>query len=133
MCKSTWLPARPAKIVWTKLPDAPRWCTRGWIFWRPGRWNSRAHTQAAYKRFVHNTQFVKQQKETKQTMITRRPLWTALAILAVLTLVFTLTPARAWASDFLGLFRVQKVQVVTFDPAAMEDAKCSPWIERRGD
>ena len=92
-------------------------------FLAPGLLEQPRSSQAAYKRFVHNTQFVKQQKETKQTMITRRPLWTALAILAVLTLVFTLTPARAWASDFLGLFRVQKVQVVTFDPAAMEDAK----------
>ncbi len=55
-------------------------------------------------------------------MSTRRPLWTALAILAVLVLVFTLTPASAWASDFLGLFRVQRIQVITFDPDAAENA-----------
>lgn len=63
------------------------------------------------------------EKELKQTMFTRRPLWTALAIIAALALIFTLTPANAWASSFLGLFRVQKVQVVTFDPSAAENAR----------
>lgn len=56
-------------------------------------------------------------------MRTKRPLWTALAVLVVLVLVFTLTPASAWANSFLGLFRVQKVQVITFDPAAAANAR----------
>jgi anti-sigma factor RsiW len=88
----------------------------------PGPLEQPRSTQAAYTRFAHNSQLMKEQKELKQTMSTRRPLWTALAILAVLVLVFTLTPASAWASDFLGLFRVQRIQVVAFDRNAAENA-----------
>ncbi len=85
--------------------------------------------QAAYARVTSSERFnplsqqTKRQKEFNKTMFTRRPLWAALAIIAVLALVFTLTPANAWASSFLGLFRVQKVQVVTFDPAAAQNAQ----------
>jgi hypothetical protein len=78
---------------------------------------------AANERFTNSSPLTKQRKEFNQTMFTRRPLWTALAMIAVLALIFTLTPASAWASSFLGLFRVQKVQVVTFDPAAAENAR----------
>lgn len=90
-------------------------------FLAPGMLEQPRSTQTAYKRFANNLH-QKQKKETIPTMLKRRPLWTALAIFAVLTLIFTLTPASAWASDLLGLFRVQKVQVVTIDPAAAENA-----------
>lgn len=79
--------------------------------------------KVAYKRFTSNSRLMKEQKESIKNMFTRRPLWTALAVIAVLALVFTITPANAWASGLLGLFRVQKVQVVTFDPAAAENAR----------
>lgn len=56
-------------------------------------------------------------------MFTKRSFWTALSAIAVLTLIFTITPARAWASSFLSLFRVENVQVVTFDPDAVANAR----------
>lgn len=58
-------------------------------------------------------------------MFTRRPLWTALAVIAILALSLTITPVRAWASSMLSLFRVQKITVVQFDPAAVEKAQNS--------
>ncbi len=75
----------------------------------------------AYRRFNQNQRNT-QQKELIQTMFTRRPLWTALAVIALVAIIFSVTPASAWANSFLGLFRVQKVQVVTFDPDAVENA-----------
>ncbi|RPJ52429.1 MAG: hypothetical protein EHM21_00185 [Chloroflexi bacterium] len=85
--------------------------------------------QAAYaqlassERFKQSTNQTIRQKELNKTMFTRRQLWTALALIAVLALVFSLTPASAWANSFLSLFRVQRVQVVTFDPDAAENAR----------
>lgn len=89
----------------------------------PGQHEHPRSSQLAYQRFIHNPRKNHSQKEKIQTMFTRRPVWTALAVIAVLALVFTVTPANAWASSFLGLFRVQKVQVVSFNPAAAENAR----------
>lgn len=81
----------------------------------------KANAQAAYRQFSTSNRMNLPKKETLTTMFTRRPVWTALTIIALLAVVFTLTPARAWAGDFLGLFRVEKVQVISFNPDAMED------------
>ena len=78
-------------------------------------------TQAAYRQFTNSNRINSTKKETLVTMFTRRPIWTALAIIALLAVVFTLTPASAWASDFLGLFRVERVQVISFNPEAMDN------------
>lgn len=56
-------------------------------------------------------------------MFRKRTLWIAISVVALLAIVFTLTPANALASSFLSLFRVQKVQVITFDTAAAETAR----------
>jgi hypothetical protein len=64
-------------------------------------------------------QITNQRKESRSMSI-KRPIWAALAVILALALVFTLTPASAWASSFLNLFRVQKVTVVSFDPAAVQ-------------
>jgi hypothetical protein len=53
-------------------------------------------------------------------MFKRKPFWTALAVIGVLAIALSLTPVRAWASDFLSLFRVEKIAVIQFDPAAAE-------------
>jgi len=95
----------------------------------PGPREQPRSPQAAYarltgsERFSHPSRLTNLQKEINQTMFKRRSLWTALTVIAVLALIFTLTPANAWASSFLGLFRVQKVQVITFDPNAVSDAR----------
>ena len=74
-------------------------------------------SQAFYQKMINS------KKETRSIMNTRRPLWTALAALIVLVLLFTLTPASAWANSFLSLFRVQKVAVVSFDPTAAQKSQ----------
>lgn len=88
----------------------------------PGTGDQARSTRAAYQRFTSSSHLATQRKESIKTMFTRRPLWAAIAVFAVLALVFTLTPARAWASSLLSLFRVQKVQVITFDPTTAENA-----------
>jgi hypothetical protein len=45
-----------------------------------------------------------------------RPLWATLAVAVILTAAISLPPVRAIANDFLGLFRVQQVSAVPFDP-----------------
>ena len=89
----------------------------------PGRIEQPQPSQLAYQRFMHNPHQDQTQKETIKPMFKRRTVWTALAVIAVIALVFTLTPANAWASSFLGLFRAQKVQVITFDAAAAQNAQ----------
>lgn len=42
--------------------------------------------------------------------------WVALAIVAILAASLSLPPVRAFADNFLGLFRIQQVSVVPFDP-----------------
>ena len=91
----------------------------------PGRVEQAQPSQLAYQRLMHNPHPYQTQKETITTMFKRRTVWAALAVIAVIAVVFTLTPANAWASSFLGLFRAQKVEVITFDPAAAENAQKS--------
>jgi hypothetical protein len=50
-----------------------------------------------------------------------RPAWIALAMIALLAVAFVFQPVRALAIDFLGLFRVQQVVVVPFNPANLPD------------
>jgi hypothetical protein len=85
----------------------------------PGPTEKVRSPQTAYSRFTRNPRFSNKQKESI-SMFTRRPIWTALAVITILALVFTLTPASAWASSFLGLFRVQNITVIQFDPEAMQ-------------
>lgn len=64
---------------------------------------------------------LKLRKEPKP-MIKRYPIWTALAVIAVVIVLFSFTPVQTWASSFLGLFRVEKITVIPFNPAAIEDS-----------
>lgn len=77
--------------------------------------------QAAFSRFTHRLHQTNSRKEFYPQMANRKPLWTALAVFIILALVFTMTPARTWASSFLGLFRVQNITVLEFDPKAAND------------
>ena len=83
--------------------------------------NERPRTAGqAYARFAFNKPSIQSQNMRENSMLRKKSLWTALAILTAFVLVFTITPARAWASTFLNLFRVQQVQVITFDPSAID-------------
>jgi hypothetical protein len=54
-----------------------------------------------------------------KSMITKRPVWAGLAAVLVLAGAFSLAPVRAWAGEFLGLFRVQQVQVLPIDTSQL--------------
>lgn len=45
-----------------------------------------------------------------------RPLWAGLAVVATLAIAFSFPQVRAAANSFLGLFRVQQIAIVQFDP-----------------
>jgi hypothetical protein len=48
-----------------------------------------------------------------------RPAWIGLAVVALLAISLAFAPVRAIAGSFLGLFRVQKIDVVQVDPNAI--------------
>jgi len=50
-----------------------------------------------------------------------RPLWTAAAMIVTLALALSFPAVRAWAGEFLGLFRVQKIAVVQVNPADLPE------------
>lgn len=45
----------------------------------------------------------------------RRPVWAGLTMVAVLAVAFSFAPVRAWAGEFLSLFRVQQIAVLPID------------------
>ena len=49
-----------------------------------------------------------------------RPLWAGLAVVAVLAIALSFPQVRAAANNFLGMFRVQQIAVVQFDPQTMQ-------------
>jgi hypothetical protein len=49
-----------------------------------------------------------------------RPLWVGVSVITALAVAFSFAPVRAWAADFLGLFRVQRIAVLEIDPANLE-------------
>jgi len=50
-----------------------------------------------------------------KSILGKRPVWASLVAVTVLATAFSLAPVQAWASEFLGLFRVQQVQVLPID------------------
>lgn len=67
--------------------------------------------------------FYKLQNRTKESYMknfTRKPAFAGLLILAAVLISLAFPPVRAFASDVLALFRVEQVQVVTYDPAYMQ-------------
>lgn len=52
----------------------------------------------------------------KSLWISHRLLWGSLAALLILAFLLSLEPVRAAAGEILGIFRVRKFAVVTFDP-----------------
>lgn len=60
----------------------------------------------------------KQQKEKVpmfKSIFSKRPVWAGISAVLVLAVAFSFAPVQAWASNFLGLFRVQQVQVLPID------------------
>ncbi len=76
--------------------------------------------RSAYARLFRKDNTIARKKENVQPMFTKRPFWVALTIIAVLAVALSITPVRAWASDVLSMFRVQRVTVIEFDPEAAQ-------------
>ena len=64
-------------------------------------------------------QIKRKQREEKVPMLksifSKRPVWAGLSAVLVLAVAFSFTPVQAWASEFLGLFRVHQIQVLPID------------------
>jgi hypothetical protein len=88
----------------------------------PGSAEEHRSPHLALSRFTSSTRKHNSRKENFQIMLTRKPLWTALAVIAILAIALSITPVRAWASDLLSLFRVEKITVIQFDPKAAKQA-----------
>jgi hypothetical protein len=54
-----------------------------------------------------------------------RPAWAVMVVAAALVAAFLFPPVRALANNFLGLFRVQKVAVLSLDPQQLEASSLS--------
>lgn len=65
-------------------------------------------------------QFYRRKKEPSMKNIFRRPVWAAAALVAMIAVAMAFPPVRALAGSFLGLFRVQQVRVISFDPSALD-------------
>jgi hypothetical protein len=48
-----------------------------------------------------------------------RPAWGLLAVVALIAASLSLAPVRAWAAEFLGLFRVQQITVLPVDTTGL--------------
>lgn len=59
-------------------------------------------------------------KESYMKSFTRKPAFAGLLIIAAMFISLAFPPVRAFAADVLALFRVDQVQVVTYDPAYMQ-------------
>lgn len=57
------------------------------------------------------------QTETHARRWKWKPAWAAAFALAALVAGFSFKPVRAWATEFLSLFRVQEIAVIRIDPA----------------
>jgi len=67
--------------------------------------------------------FIRLQNRTKESNMknfTRKPAFAGLLVMAAMLISLAFPPVRAFASDVLALFRVDQVQVVTYDPAYMQ-------------
>ncbi len=88
----------------------------------PGVQEMSRSPQVEFSRFSGTTHNSYSRKENFQTMFKRKPIWTAVAIISTLAIALSLTPVRAWASDFLSLFRLERITVIQFDPQAASQA-----------
>jgi len=82
-----------------------------------------AHPVATEVAHSHFSTYINKKKEHTMfgNLFSRRYrlAWAGAALALVLTLVFVFPPARTLADNFLALFRVQKIEMVEFDPEAL--------------
>lgn len=76
--------------------------------------------RAALARFKHTYPDTKEKSMLKK-IFTSRAFQAGLAFVLVLALIVAIPTTRAWAGQFLGLFRVQQVAVLPIDTAGIEN------------
>jgi hypothetical protein len=77
--------------------------------------------QAALRRF--HSRYDRQKEVTVLNRIfdkPLRPVWAGVIVIALLAVSMSFAPVRAWAGQFLGLFRVQSVEVLPVDTTLMD-------------
>ena len=98
-------------------------------FLSPGPRELPRPAQTAYHRFqIHP----KEQSFPMFRMLKNRSLWAAVSVVVVLAVLFSLTPVQTWASSLLGLFRVEKVTVIPFDPTQLEQTHSKLSDQKKG-
>jgi hypothetical protein len=50
-----------------------------------------------------------------KSLSSKRPIWAGLAAVLALAFAFSFAPVRTWAGEFLGLFRVEQIQILPID------------------
>lgn len=60
-----------------------------------------------------------------------RSMWIGLTVAAVLAVAFTFPPVQAWAANFLGLFRVQQIQVIEVDTSRLSEINNDSTLAER--
>jgi hypothetical protein len=75
-------------------------------------------TPTAYVQFIARR---KEENSMLKKLFSRqfRPLWAGLTMVAVLAVALSFAPVRAWAGQFLGLFRVQQIAILPIDTTGL--------------
>jgi hypothetical protein len=60
-----------------------------------------------------------------------RPLWASGAVIAAFAVALTFPPVQALATNFLGLFRVQRIEVVQVDPSRISELNSDEALGQR--
>lgn len=74
---------------------------------------------------IDNPMTGSQPRRARATLIRWSPALAVAGVLLAAVLVFSYTPARALAQDFLNLFRVKKFAAITINPAQLDKLKSS--------
>jgi hypothetical protein len=66
-----------------------------------------------------------------RSLVSKRPVWLAAAAVLVLALSFSFAPVRIWAGQFLGLFRVQQIEVLPLDVTQLDRLSSDPTLSQQ--
>jgi hypothetical protein len=76
-------------------------------------------SHSALVRFKQRLESNPKEKIMLRKIFSSRSLWVGLATLALVAVLLSVPSIRAWAGEFLGLFRVQQVAVIPIDTTGM--------------
>ncbi len=83
-------------------------------------WSNRYFVQPAYSKFKNNLSLHKEMTMSRKFFSLRsRAMWASLTVIVVLVSLLSFPTGRAWAGQFLGLFRVQQITVIPLDSTSL--------------